>query len=304
MLSQRERDAARERWLAGLTRLERGAVDGFDSAVSGAGVRASRIVRDTLAEAEAQDDPLFALVARINRMALRIESTFNDERIVALVAGILTGMAESAYLLGVTEGRRRIKRGKPVPAAVQDEARQTIRRNAPDEAEAWTRKTGETVAKVAARHAVSDAVLGTALVGGAITSHLTTRSRLLARNIAVGVGRAGMQSSYTANGIGGWMWQAGPNACEFCWAKTGLVFPASTPFQSHINCRCSAMPSAPDAAGFSADQAFGGLTAEQQLAVLGKDRLSAWNSGEFSLRDIGDPPLPRGLERRGSLGLG
>jgi len=292
LLSSAERLAAQRRWTEGLARIESGTRAGISRLLSSSRAQAQERTLALVAEARKSADPQFFVSRNIDRLAAQIRAEYekvNKER----VAAVLAASMESAYLLGTNEGGKRVarvRRKAPVRVATQKAAtdRQRIRQQATEQVGEWTTKTAERAGKTASRSVLADVVLGTATTAISLTRSDQYRTNLLSRNMLTGAGRGGMDASFTANGMEAWIWLAGPNACEVCWGKTGLVFPASTPFESHPNCQCSQEPAMANAEGFDADTLFARIPEQQQIRVLGPGKHSLWKSKSISLRDIPD----------------
>ncbi|HNB73566.1 MAG TPA: phage minor head protein [Acidobacteriota bacterium] len=104
--------------------------------------------------------------------------------------------------------------------------------------------------------------------------------------------------------IDGWIWSSSgdQNTCAYCRSQDGKFFPLDEPIQSHPNCRCVQIPrtktweelgikpkkgqdAIPDSRPEinSGDFEFSKLTREQQLELLGKERLAAYEAGDVVL---------------------
>lgn len=99
--------------------------------------------------------------------------------------------------------------------------------------------------------------------------------------------------------LAGWTWLAAmsPRTCPACLSMHGRDFPTTTPGpQGHQQCRCTRVPKLaswddlgiegmdddePDDLIPDADAYFGGLTAAQKRAMLGKRGYQAWLADEF-----------------------
>lgn len=287
MLPSQRRDQTR--WTQSVGRLEDGTNQGIVALLSAARKRATALTNEIGQEAQSRPDPQFYIAQNAERINAEIGAAYlavpREE--VGLVIG---AAAESAYLLGVSEGGKRVRRvaqrtPTPVPQDVQEEQRSTQRRNAEAGVDDWVNTTARSAGASAVRSLF--VVAAGATVASSMLYHDKYRTALLSRNSLVGAGRTGMASSYGVNGMGAWIWMAAQTACEICWGKQGLVFPASVPLESHINCRCSQEPAAStDAQGFDADRLFSTLPASQQVRVLGPGKHELWKSKQISLRDI------------------
>ena len=90
--------------------------------------------------------------------------------------------------------------------------------------------------------------------------------------------------------LDGWIWMAtlSTRTCAACWALHGTFFPLSrTLFPSHVNCRCTSIPSVKgsDFSIPSGASAFAQLPAVQQQTILGPTRYEMFLEG-FSLMDF------------------
>lgn len=127
------------------------------------------------------------------------------------------------------------------------------------------------------------------------------RAERIARTEMMDAHRAANQATNLANSdiTDGWEWVAtlGRRTCSACWSMHGQRFPATTPGpQGHPNCRCTAVPALkswedlnfpdlveppsllPDNA-----TAFASLTPEEQRAILGPKRFTAWTEGNYPM---------------------
>lgn len=136
--------------------------------------------------------------------------------------------------------------------------------------------------------------------GGSLTRTLT-----IARTETLRAYRTSALRAYQANEglVKAWRWSAAigksrRRTCALCYAMHGRVFPLSTPFGSHPNCRCAAVPVTVTWAelGYSAipnrpplpmgEQVFAGLPESDQRAVLGPGKLALYQEGRIRLSDL------------------
>lgn len=111
------------------------------------------------------------------------------------------------------------------------------------------------------------------------------------RHQVLGSYREATRLSYEQNQhlLGGWVWTSTRSAttCVLCWARDGEVFPAGTPFVSHLNCRCVARPLLPrQSPGQAGTDAFSKLEVGVQRDILGDTAFSAYESGMLNLKDF------------------
>lgn len=99
----------------------------------------------------------------------------------------------------------------------------------------------------------------------------------------------------------GWRWMSARDltTCPVCWSMHGRVFPTSTKFGSHPNCRCVSVPVFVDSAPVeTGSNLFGNLTPAQQKAILGPRRFDMYGQGA-RLRDFVETyESPFGIGRR------
>lgn len=122
-------------------------------------------------------------------------------------------------------------------------------------------------------------------------------SQRIARTETMEAYRGSQLARYQANRglVEAWRWEASldDRCCGICWAMDGSEFPVSTPFDTHVNCRCSAVPvlvpwselgfSSPEAEAMSVRESgaarFATLSPEEQARILGPGRAAAYSSG-------------------------
>lgn len=103
----------------------------------------------------------------------------------------------------------------------------------------------------------------------------------------------------TFDAVRGWIWAAEANACPVCSAEAGSEHSTDEVLVSHPCCRCTMIPKTLSWAelGFdgipdgrpvfdSAEERFVGLSADDQLAALGRARLDAYNAGKITLQEM------------------
>jgi len=225
-------------------------------------------------------------------MSNDVEQMFGPDSLAEREMG-QTAMA--AFVFGAREGRARASTvaGERTPAIPPDQvarSRRTERDEARAYARAWQEENGRAVARAAVRGAVTDVSTGAATVGIGIAAALSYRSLYAARNVTADAGRRGMFASFGQAGMGAWTWHAEFGACQWCWSRSGISFPAYQPFRSHPNCKCSAIPSATvESGGYDADALFSALPASQQVSVLGPGKQALYSAGRFSIRDLARP---------------
>lgn len=129
-----------------------------------------------------------------------------------------------------------------------------------------------------------------------------TRALAIARTETLGAYRAVTQRRYNESKVvDSWEWRAALDnrCCAACAAMNGTIHPVTEPLASHPNCRCVAVPRTPSWAelGFhgipdtrpkyrSPEERFGALPEAEQLAILGRARLDAYNAGKITLADM------------------
>lgn len=135
-------------------------------------------------------------------------------------------------------------------------------------------------------------------MGGQLSRALT-----IARTEQLRAYREASRLAYEANSdvVAGWTWQAAGTSrtCAQCWAMHGTRHPVTERLDGHPNCRCSMVPltktwaelGAPDVPETRVEldegpNLFDELDEADQLAVLGRAKLDAYQRGEISLRDL------------------
>lgn len=111
------------------------------------------------------------------------------------------------------------------------------------------------------------------------------------REQVMGAYREATRLGYAENQrlLGGWVWTSTRSAttCVLCWGRDGDIFPASTPFISHVSCRCVPRPLLPgQSPGQSGEDAFAKLEVGVQRDILGDTAFSAYESGMLNLKDF------------------
>lgn len=134
-----------------------------------------------------------------------------------------------------------------------------------------------------------------------------TRALAIARTETGRAYTSAAQATYLENAdvLAGWVWISArtTRTCALCWAMHGTVHPLEEPFGSHVNCRCATAPVTHDQLEARPDgsaavrgvepgaQAFAGLSADEQRAILGPGKLDALRRGEIELVDLVDHRL-------------
>lgn len=129
-----------------------------------------------------------------------------------------------------------------------------------------------------------------------------TRALAIARTETLGAYRTVTKDRFQGTKIvSEWEWRAALDArtCPACAAMNGTRHPVSEPLASHVNCRCTMCPRTPSWAelGFhgipdgrppalSPEQRFSALPEANQLAILGRARLEAYDAGEITLAEM------------------
>jgi SPP1 gp7 family putative phage head morphogenesis protein len=116
------------------------------------------------------------------------------------------------------------------------------------------------------------------------------RALLVARTEMLRAYREASRSTYLANGVTEYTWHSALDArtCACCWSLHGRRFTTSEPMPAHPNCRCTLIPFVP---GWSpevedGEAKFAGLDEEQQKAILGPAKYSAYSAGQAKLTDF------------------
>lgn len=114
------------------------------------------------------------------------------------------------------------------------------------------------------------------------------RAMVLARTELIDASRVATTATYLASPgvVQGWEWMAtlDPRTCAACWGMHGQVFAPEVHQEGHQQCRCTQSPllvgERPGENGLQdRDAAFRQLPREQQLQVLGPQRLQAYEQG-------------------------
>lgn len=129
-----------------------------------------------------------------------------------------------------------------------------------------------------------------------------TRSLTIARTETLRAYRHASIQSYRENTevVEQWEWLASRSVrtCAMCLAMDGKRFPLSTPFGSHPNCRCTAIPvlKSWEELGFSGIEEeekpetgaewFVKQPEEAQRTILGDAKYEAWKAGKITLQDL------------------
>jgi predicted ABC-type ATPase len=295
LFSPEQRRAAQARWVNGVFRIEEETTAALLALLSPARAASLERSREFIARGD---------IAGLGSIAAQIRADYLTIDREAAARSLARGM-ERAYAFGEDEGEKRVRVVRK--RVRKTRARPNLLPQADQQVQEWTAKTADNSARVAQRSITQDLLIGSASTAVSLLRGDRYRSSLLSRNMVTGSGRSGIAGSFDANGVEAWTWIAGPNACEVCWGKTGLVFPASQPFESHVNCRCSQEP-APggllDAGGlglqpqsFDADVAFSRLPEARQVKILGRGKHNLWRSKSISLRDIPDGTKAKPIRR-------
>lgn len=304
MLTVDQRVEAQERWKQSLGEIE--AITGLSLFVllSGVGGKISRRVGRIIADARKAPDPASVLASRIpqvraiiqQEMALIEDSaaaTFADARRRGVSAGAVEGLSRVS---ATGQPTRQVDLGDVFEE--QQEAATTIAREFVSGAA--RRAQQSSFAQLFRVAGITADVLDVAFT---LNRWANQAAAYGARNSAVAGGRAGMWSAYSQNGQEGWVWVAGPLACDFCLGMSGLVFPITSKQESHPNCQCSMEPVKninDPAAGFNPTAAFAALPPDTRRRILGKRRAQQFDAGELDLREIpaerGGPVAPTPLQ--------
>jgi hypothetical protein len=121
------------------------------------------------------------------------------------------------------------------------------------------------------------------------------RCVLMAREEMVRAYREGSLATYRHNAelVIGWRWQAvlSPRTCACCIALHGSIHPLSEPFNSHLLCRCCAVPVSRtdlDKHGPSGEEWFAQQPDEVQAQILGPAHVKLYHEGLITLSDMVD----------------
>jgi SPP1 gp7 family putative phage head morphogenesis protein len=128
------------------------------------------------------------------------------------------------------------------------------------------------------------------------------KARRLARNEIMRSYRNAALATYRANDryVRAWQWMStrSRRTCAACWAKHGQIFPLTTPFSGHVQCRCTPVPVTRSwrELGFDVPSAepadigrgpdlFARLSAADQAFVLGPEKYALYRDGAIGLED-------------------
>lgn len=121
------------------------------------------------------------------------------------------------------------------------------------------------------------------------------RAMVLARTELVDASRVATTASYLASPdvVQGWEWMAtlDERTCPACWGMHGQVFAPDVHQEGHQQCRCTQSPlltgERPGENGLQdRDAAFQAMDREEQLQVLGPQRLALLEAGKVTLADM------------------
>jgi len=131
------------------------------------------------------------------------------------------------------------------------------------------------------------------------------RAVLIARQESLGAYRAVTSQTFQSNPqvVKTWVWTAALDrrTCSVCWAQHGTEHPIAETLASHIGCRCAMVPQTvswkdlgidlPDnrASIRTGAELFDELPSADQLAILGRGKLDAYNAGKITLDDLVQP---------------
>lgn len=90
--------------------------------------------------------------------------------------------------------------------------------------------------------------------------------------------------------VKGWRWvsRKDPHTCIICWSQDGRIFPLSTPFASHHNCRCVVVPALRNEQEVyvTGPEAFDDLEPGVQKAILGNRAFELFAADEVEIGDF------------------
>jgi len=119
---------------------------------------------------------------------------------------------------------------------------------------------------------------------------LQAKASTIARTEIVGAHREAALANYrrmrTATG---WRWLAALDVrtCPVCWAMHGTIHPVTSPFGSHVQCRCSPAPVfASSDAIETGEEAFAKLSPAIQQQILGPGKFALYEAGDAGLSDF------------------
>lgn len=134
------------------------------------------------------------------------------------------------------------------------------------------------------------------------TNLAPNRAMTIARTEMIGAYRETATETYKASEVvNGWTWHASldDRCCPGCLAMHGQRFGADETLDSHPNCRCTQLPATPSWADLGFDdipdgrqpietgaERLGQMPEADQLAILGRRRLDAYNAGDIGLDDL------------------
>jgi len=117
------------------------------------------------------------------------------------------------------------------------------------------------------------------------------RALRISRNEINRAYRSASLENYRANSdvVTGWRWlcAGGKRTCGLCYAMSGKVFPLSTPFASHPQCRCAITPVTREIPGYQSPPdpedgptVFARLTEKEQRTILGRGKFALFQAGD------------------------
>lgn len=128
------------------------------------------------------------------------------------------------------------------------------------------------------------------------------RALVICRTEMIRAHREAVTDTWQQSGIvTSWRWVAklDTRTCAACWAQHGTEHPIDQPMATHPNCRCAKAPVTPSWADLGFDgipdqrpqiepgpEAFARLPETEQLAILGRAKLDAYNAGRITLDDL------------------
>jgi hypothetical protein len=119
--------------------------------------------------------------------------------------------------------------------------------------------------------------------GGGLTDALRN-----VRTVQLWSYRDSARANYMASGgiVEGWIWYAelDSDTCMSCVAQHGTIHDLDEQLDDHYNGRCAAIPYIPEFGNpveQSGEEWFSGLSAEEQRAMMGKEKHGAWTEGKF-----------------------
>jgi hypothetical protein len=281
-----------KRWLRGVAEIENVAAAQLRESLRPYEQGVARYARQQIDAAMATSDPLLTIALNLPGISREVESRFTEN---GNANSVMAETATAAYLFGTREGRKRVSaavqtKAPAIPADEVARRRRTERDKARAYAAAWQDENGRAAARAVSRGVITDVSTGIRTTGIGLAAAMSYRSIYAARNVTVGTARDGMFSSFGFAGMAGWEWQTEEDACEWCWAQAGQTFEAGEEFESHPNCRCSAVPLRElSDGGYDADSLFAELPQQTQISVLGQQKFDLWQQGGFTIRDLAKP---------------